>query len=188
MEKYLEEELKLNYLDLCKFLQDKYGVPNGNYFITNSCKTANKYIKRGKEGLFLHHIKENKYILLSTPAFAITQPFEYQHAENLCYCNYLEHLILHMKIVEEYLTEESLETNNCAVGIGGINHFIIPEINDYFNGYTDYLPWQKTAFSLVDKQSFDELKQLAFGICKSNHIAVHYVNEAVFVQSKGKLT
>lgn len=158
MEKYLEEELKLNYLDLCKFLQDKYGMPKGDYFLTESCKSKNTKITRGNEGLFLHHINENTHIQLSKLEYAVKAPFNYQKAENLCYCNYLEHMILHMKIVEEYLTLENSQKYACLPGIGGLINFIVPEINDYMNGYQYQREWQIKAFSLVDKQSFEELK------------------------------
>lgn len=162
MESYLKEELALNYLDLCNFLQSKYGVPSGNYFLTESCKSKNQKITRGNDGLFIHHIKENEYIQLCDPRIAVHQPFEYQKAQNLCYCNYLEHLILHFKIVQEYLIEENILKCQCFPGIGGIINFIVPEINDYFNGYPVKQPWKLKAFSLVDKQSFEELKALIF--------------------------
>lgn len=164
MEKYLKEELKLNYLDLCKFLQDKYGTPKGNYFLSESCKSKNRNITRGTEGLFLHHINENTHIQLSKPDYAVKALFEYQKAENLCYCNYLEHMILHMKIVEEYLTTENIEKYGCWPGIGGLINFIVPEINDYVNGYKYERDWQIKALSLVDKKSFKELKSSLYNI------------------------
>ena len=189
MEKYLEEELKLNYLDLCDFLHKKYGIPNGNYFLTKSCKSKNKKITRGKEGLFLHHIKENESIMLCNPAFAIHQPFAYQEGKNLVYCNYLEHLILHYKIVEEYL--ETMKTHE-LVGIGGIVNFIVPEINDYFNGYDYARDWQKKAFSLVDKKSFEELKEMIynFNVKAENPIISDSVNVyySVLKGNKGIMT
>lgn len=174
MEKYLEEELKLNYLDFCKFLQDKYGTPKGNYFLTESCKSKNTKITRGNEGLFLHHINENTHIQLSKLEYAVKAPFEYQKAENLCYCNYLEHMILHMKIVEEYLTMENVKKYVCMPGIGGLLNFIVPEINDYFNGYQYQRAWQIKAFSLVDKKSFEELKTSLYNtlLSKANTLEI----------------
>lgn len=161
MTNYLEEELKLNYLDLCKFLQNKYGEPRGDYFLTESCKSKNNKITRGKEGLFLHHIKENESIMLCNTDFAIKHPFEYQKSYNLVYCNYLEHLLLHIKIVDEYLNEESIAKNGCAVGIGGIVNFIVPEINDYFNGYEYKREWQVESLKKIQYKDFKELKLLA---------------------------
>ena len=189
MEKYLEEELKLNYLDLCDFLHKKYGVPNGNYFLTESCKSKNQKITRGKEGLFLHHIKENEHIMLCNRDWAIHQPFAYQEGKNLAYCNYLEHLILHYKIVQEYLeTGESYE----LVGIGGILNFIVPEINDYFNGYEYAKDWQKKAFSLVDKKSFNKLKDMIYDfITKAKNPIINAearLSYPILKGNKGKMT
>ena len=164
MEEYLKEELDLDYLDLCKFLQYKYGTPKGNYFLTESCEFKNNSIERESEGLFLHHINENTHILLSKPDYAVEAPFEYQKAENLCYCNYLEHMILHMKIVKEYLTTENIEKYRCLPGIGELIDFIVPEINDYVNGYQYERDWQIKALSLVDKKSFKQLKSSLYDI------------------------
>ena len=204
---YLKEELKLNYLELCKHLQDKYGTPSGNYFLTNACKTKNNKITRGNDGLFLHHIKENEETDLSKTVRAIAFPFEYQESKNLCYCNYLEHLILHMKIVEEYLDVE-LENkwNNPSkdnpikyLGVGGLNNFIIPEINDFYNGYEYSRDWQIKAFNLVDFDSFEELKKMAYDTIV-NTFAKHdiglsfitfwkpIIDKDVFLDNKGKMT
>lgn len=155
-----QNELKMNYLQLCDYLHQKYGKPSGDYFLTKTCKSPNQKIKRANEGLFIHHIKENTYIMLCNTSFAITQPFEYQEAQNLVYCNYLEHFILHLKIMQEYLTYESMLENKCKVGIGGILNYIVPEINDYFKGYPYQREWQIKAFEKVDKETFKELKEI----------------------------
>lgn len=196
---YLKEELKLNYLDLCKHLQDKYGVPSGNYFLTDSCKSKNNKITRGNDGLLIHHIKENVAINLCNKEFAINMPFEYQEGQNLVYCDYLEHLILHMKIVQEYLTMDTFWANTAAVGIGGLNNFILPEINDFFNGYEYSRDWQIKALKMVDKTSYDELKKMAYDICMKNEVVkcsferqiifdTPLVNKDVFLNYKGKMT
>ena len=203
---YLKEELKLNYLELCKHLQDKYGVPSGNYFLTKSCKSKNNKITRGNDGLFLHHIKENEEIDLSKTDRATACPFEYQESKNLCYCNYLEHLILHMKIVEEYLdvelnklAESSKDNPIKYLGVGGLNNHIIPEINDFYNGYEYSRDWQIKAFNLVDFDSFEELKKMSYDTIV-NTFAKHDISEQyitkfagiisskVFLDNKGKMT
>lgn len=91
-------ELSLPYNQLVYYLQDKYGIVQGNYFITPTCATKNKKIMRSKEGLFCHHIKEDEGGNLSQPDIAKQFPYEWQCSYNLVYCNYLEHLILHMKV------------------------------------------------------------------------------------------
>ena len=69
----------------------------------------------------------------------------YQHAENLTYCNYLEHLILHCKI--NVLRYKQL---NRFISDGVIN-FFIPDLNDLYRYKIKNLPtWKEIAFSLIE--------------------------------------
>ncbi len=145
------DQLKMSYIDLVAHLIAKYGKANGNYFLTETCKSKNIKITRGSEGLFCHHIDENKAIKLSKPEFAIKYPFAYQKAERLVYCDILEHLILHIKIIEE--PKEKM------VGIGGAA-LICSQINDCFSGMTFTKPFMiKVSERIRDKFS-DYLKIL----------------------------
>ncbi|TDV24313.1 hypothetical protein BCF59_0272 [Mycoplasmopsis mustelae] len=127
--------LTLTYQQCCDFLRNKYGEINGNYFVKENCKTKNQKITRGNEGLHIHHIDEDKAIMLSNRHFAILNPFEYQKGERLIYCNLLEHLVLHIKIIEHpHPNKNSLET----VGWGGLFNFMIPELNDMYSGFNGY--------------------------------------------------
>lgn len=91
-------ELSMNYYDLCNYLKRKYGNALYDYFSTPECKSRNPKIGRGIEGLYCHHIDEDKGSDLSGPVSSQRQPFEWQKADRLVYCNLLEHLILHLKI------------------------------------------------------------------------------------------
>lgn len=119
---YSEEEFlkqcDMSYTELIAYCNEKYGIVPGNYFSTPECKGHNHKIARGKEGLYIHHIKEDTLIMLSASAFAKDAPWEYQLGENLVYCNIFEHLLLHMRITES--------KTNC--GIGGVINFILPEL------------------------------------------------------------
>ncbi len=139
----------LKYDSLCQYLQKKYGVVGGPYFINEKCRTKNEKIKRTSEGLFIHHIYEKKAIMLSHSEYAIAQPFEWQDGNNLVYCNYFEHMLLHIAIVKEFLKEEAQKTKT-AVGIGGLINFMIPEIIDYINGYQYSKEYMRTALSVID--------------------------------------
>ena len=93
----LEEYNKVKdftYLEYCDYLQTKYGIGICDYMT----KAYNKKpkISRSKEGLFVHHKFEDHAILLSNKRFAMSNPFEWQLAENMVYCDYLEHLLLHL--------------------------------------------------------------------------------------------
>ena len=127
------EELELSYKELVSFLLSKYGAVPGDYFSNETCRSKNKKISRTKEGLFIHHIDEDKAIMLSTDKFAVDNPYEYQRADRLVYCNILEHLILHIKITEE---PRNVGANALELpGIGGAVNFICKQINDCYSDY-----------------------------------------------------
>lgn len=129
----IKNQLSMTYDELVDYLLKKYGSAQYDYFCNESCKSKNPKVSRTNEGLFCHHIDENKAILLCNDKFAVSNPFEYQKANRLVYCNVLEHLILHIKIVEE---PKNKNANPLEIqGICGIIRFICPQINDYFNGY-----------------------------------------------------
>ena len=96
-----EYQKTLTYSQLVEHLLDKYGRSTCDYFYRNNCKSKNPKVSRASEGLICHHIDEDKAIMLSTPKWAAKCPFEWQKADRLVYCNYLEHLLLHIKIAEE---------------------------------------------------------------------------------------
>lgn len=102
---------ELTYNEYVDFLKNKYGKVPKDYFYTNKnnelVKTAG--ITRGKDGLYIHHVYECFFLGLSDPTMYILQLNsldnnirDAQKAENLVYCNLLEHLILHVKIALEY--------------------------------------------------------------------------------------
>ena len=73
-------------------------------------------------------------------------PFEWQLAENIVYCNYLEHLFLHMLICEYPAPERNPGE---LVGAGGIENFIVPELNDLYSGWVPNQAWKQRCFSEV---------------------------------------
>lgn len=148
----VSKELGMSYSELCKYLIDKYGPSEFDYYIDDSFK-KNPKISRSGEGLQCHHIDEDKAIMLSTPKSAKEYPFDYQRADRLVYCNILEHLILHVKISAE-ITKGFVDPF-VRPGRGGALNYIIPQMNDYFNGYKPKSNYQKKMFSLV-KDNFDD--------------------------------
>ena len=143
-----EKMAVMKYDELCAYLLEKHGPVNGSYFINENCKSPNSKIKRSSEGLFIHHIKEDEFVQLNATQYAVLMPFEYQLGENLLYCDIIEHLLLHICIVKEFLVEKSKE--NVYVGIGGIMNHIAPQIIDYINGYEFKKEYLKTALKVVD--------------------------------------
>ena len=148
-----KEELLLTYKELVSYLLSKYGKVPGDYFSTKSCKSKNKKISRTAEGLYVHHIDEDKAIMLSTDKFAVENPFEYQKADRLVYCDILEHLMLHIKIVEE---PRRADANPLEIpGIGGAINFICKQINDCYSDYEFSQPLMIKIRDMI-KDSFED--------------------------------
>ena len=149
----IKKQLDMTYSELVEYLLKKYGPAKYDYFCTESCKSKNSKVSRTSEGLYCHHIDEDKAIMLSNDKFALNNPFEYQKADRLVYCNALEHLILHVKIVEE---PKNKDANKMELqGIGGAVNFLCPQINDYYNGYEFKQPHLIKIYSLIEN-NFDD--------------------------------
>ena len=129
-EKEFYKVASMSYVEYCDYLQGKYGKSKYNYFSTNWSR--NPKVSRTKEGLFTHHKYENQGIMLSEAKYAKNNPYEWQLAENLVYCNYLEHLLLHIKIFKE----DKLDLRRGIItGVGGVVNFLVPTLNDIYSGW-----------------------------------------------------
>jgi len=96
-----------------------------NYSYKDYCDYLNnKYDNYNKEGLFKHHFYENEKANLSNPEIAKYATKE--ERETIVYCNYLEHLLLHIMIGEQTDPRKRL-------GLGGAITYIIPDIENYYN-------------------------------------------------------
>lgn len=136
----------LNYLQYCDYLQQKYGIGLCDYMTVNWNK--NKNVTRTKEGLVTHHKYEDHAVNLSNPKYAMENPFEWQLAKNLVYCDYLEHLFLHILICE-YSFENQNEFR--PVGGAGIVAFLVPELNDWYSGFAVREAWKQNCYNLIIK-------------------------------------
>ena len=145
--------LKSSYSDNVKYLIKKYGPAKHNYFKDTNCTTKNPLISRTVEGLYCHHIDEDKAIMLSNDKNAASNPFNYQKAGRLVYCNLLEHFLLHVKIAEDPKSTDANE--NELPGIGGAVNFLCKELNDIYGGKEPTEEWRKKVADAV-KDSFDD--------------------------------
>ena len=159
-----EKVKNLTYLEYCDYLQQKYGIGLSDY-MTKSWN-RNPKASRAKEGLFAHHKYEDHAIMLSTKEFAMRNPFEWQKAKNIVYCDYLEHLFLHILICE-YPSENQNDLE--AVGIGGVISFIVPQLNDLYSGWEAKEAWRKNCHNLVinDKDVYLTLLKRFKTSCKN---------------------
>ena len=102
-----------------------------------------------KDGLFIHHILEDRLPLLSTPEFLFKfkVPFDYQESKYLVYCNMIEHFILHMIIGRE---------TNYQLGLPGAQSFIGPELNEWFvKNKKPTLFWKISCYNAVENSDYD---------------------------------
>ena len=103
-------------------------------FATPECRSRSKKISRTKEGLYCHHMDEDKGFCLSEVSSALPQPFESQKKERLVYCNILEHLILHIKIA--VLRQKKSLIQNRKIFLVFLQHMALirfcKEINDMY--------------------------------------------------------
>ena len=134
----------MKYRDYCAYLKEKYGDAKLDYFTSDFKKNK---VGRTSEGLYCHHIYEDTAIMLSDPKAAARQPFEYQLAKNLCYCDLLEHLFAHILIHEEH--------NRIVFGCG-IDAFMIPELNDFYSGWVTKQAWRTNCHNKIkdDKEVY----------------------------------
>lgn len=151
-----KEYLQIPYTGYVEQLLKKYGRAKSNYFKDQECTIVNPAARRTDEGLFCHHIDEDKAIMLSDDRHAAENPYDYQRKERLVYCNLLEHLLLHVKIAEE---PRNPNANNELVGIGGAINFIVKQLNDIYGGKTFAEEWRKKiAEQVIDY--FDEYLEI----------------------------
>lgn len=131
----------MTYQQYCDFLQNKYGIGVADYFTKSF--NVNPKCKRTSEGLIAHHKMEDRAPLLSNKKIAREFPFEWQEKNNIVYCDYLEHLLLHVLICKYPCNDAS------AVGIGGIAAYIVPELNDLYSGWETKQTWRKNCHDKV---------------------------------------
>lgn len=93
--------------------------------------TKKKKCSRVDEGLFVHHIDEDKFPQLGDRDMAMKVPIDYQKRERLVYCDYLEHLYLHALILKYPLKERR---SDAILTLGGLFGFLIPALNDAYSG------------------------------------------------------
>lgn len=141
-----EKIQEYTYLEYCDYLQSKYGVGKSNYMTKGWIK--NPRASRTREGLIAHHKYEDRAIMLSERKHAMKNPYKWQLAENIVYCDYLEHLLLHILICENPSRNKNV---NEAVGIGGVINFIVPELNDLYSGWETKQQWRMNCHNLVIK-------------------------------------
>lgn len=126
--------LSLSYEDAVGSLLQKYGPVIDDYFREKSYNRffngEIKSITKGKftktsEGLYCHHVFENKYYNLTNKDFCKEQnaPYEVHKKENLVYCDLIEHFILHILITKE---------TNGKFGWPGVRTYLLDNLVEWY--------------------------------------------------------
>jgi len=162
-----EQLLNLNYDQAINHLMSKYGDATEDYFSEKSYQRfkdgeikslTKKKISRTAEGLYCHHIDEDKQIMISNPN-AIKKydiPFAYQRKDRLCYCDLIEHGILHAIIAVEQYKKFNTNDSNQLFGIGGYINFIRPELTKWLiNNDIPKASWQLNCYNKIKMNSHD---------------------------------
>ena len=132
-----------SYMEYIDYLNNKYGHLKYPY---GSSKN-----KRSLDGLFIHHIGEDVIPSLSSAENKKLYP-EYQIPSMLVYCNFIEHLFLHILIGEK--------TGNISnLGLDGPKGFIIPQLIKYFRGGDKNANINPSYYSVIEN-SYDVFKIL----------------------------
>lgn len=140
---------RMTYDEYVDFLKFKYSKVPGDYYLNENCSIENPNIKRSGDALIIHHIDEDKIPGLSNMPLNRMRyiSYDYQRADRLVYCHYVEHTILHMKIIEKELTRDINERNSTIpVGILGFSK-MVADINYRYtdgNGKQVRCPQQNT--------------------------------------------
>jgi hypothetical protein len=147
----LLDEIAMSYDDYANYLVDKYGPAPCDYFSGSQCSFKNEHkINRMQEGLFCHHRAEECKVDAAklTDAYFCKHHREVVMADNFVYCNFIEHLLLHMKIAldDAYVAQETSQ----LIDFGGAKK-IWREINAYYGNGTVIMRNKKAAELVQDQ-------------------------------------
>ncbi len=144
--KEYNEVKEMTYKDFFTYLINKYGTPSYPFELydvdvdpESSLSMIEISMKKRKEGLYVHHFFEcfyPEYILVMAKT-ASKYPKEYQYKDNLCYCNLLEHMYLHIligRIVRDQGPDKKLFNDLCGIDV---SEGIMPVVNDALSGRYD---------------------------------------------------
>ena len=156
--KEIRKERYMGYDRLVKYLLKKYGPAQYDYFCNETCRSKNRKVTRTSEGLLCHHIDEDKAINLSSTPFAQCFPFEYQKANRLVYCNYLEHLALHIQIwamqgLYVKYTENKNAKKDLHVASGVV--YVCRDINELYQKGENNEGWKRRCYDEI-KDNYDD--------------------------------
>lgn len=129
----LEEEMEMEYEDYIVYLLNKYGPAKCDYYMNDLYVSKNPEIERLSEGLFCHHVAEECNVSLSqlmSGDFLKSYAYDLDNHKFFVYGDYLEHLLLHIKIAMEDIYLSNGQQAN--IDLSGARK-IWRELNDYYD-------------------------------------------------------
>lgn len=164
--KEYNEVKSLSYQQYCEYLKKKYGMVPYKYGDERNHKL----------GLYIHHIGEDKIPGLSSRKAQITEDCKYQLPDMLCYCDYLEHFLLHLKIGE-------IGADSVILAMGGLETWIKPALINFFNYGKKNFSVGEEYYTLIqnDKDVFELLMQKHDALVKEQDCVFDH-NAALFLQ------
>jgi len=152
----IRRQMGMTYYELQSYLLEKYGPVQYDYFANSECRSQSKKLSRTKEGLYCHHIDEDKGGNLSDPQSAKLHPYQWQKKERLVYCNILEHLILHIKIAvlrQKKMLRKPAELSGFFT-TGGVFQ-LCKEINGMLEQREALTGWRRACYEAVQENDED---------------------------------
>lgn len=144
-----------------------------NYSYNDYCKFLNnKYVDYSKDGLFKHHFYEYRKAGLSNPEVEGTA----EEKTTIIFCDYLEHLLLHIMIGEQTDARK-------ALGIGGAINYIIPQLNNYF--YNNIKCYNNSYYNNLDIEVFNILIDRADHAINNINVALDH-NKQLYLEVENK--
>lgn len=139
----LDRLFKMTYIELVAYLNGLHGFVQEPYFTDETCTVRNVRNSRTGEGLNIHHVGEYLFNNLCNTGNAVKVDFTWQLPQQLCYATLLEHLLLHIKILEESKQRRYIELGVRSI-IDNINYYFVTrptqgyEANIYYNLRTQF--------------------------------------------------
>ena len=164
--KEYNEVKSLSYQQYCEYLKKKYGMVPYKYGDERNHKL----------GLYIHHIGEDKIPGLSSREAQIAEDGKYQLPDMLCYCDYLEHFLLHLKIGE-------IGADSVILAMAGLETWIKPALTNFFDYGKKNLRVDEEYYNLIkdDRDVFELLMQKHNALVKEQDYVFDH-NATLFLQ------
>lgn len=165
----LEEYNKIKdytYEKYCDYLKNKYGEVPYKYGSS----------KNRKPGLFIHHIGEKEIPSLSSSEIKKNSDPKYQEPDMLCYCDYLEHFLLHLMIGR-------IGKDYTILAMAGLETWIKPALINFFDKGFKNTRISEDYYNLIqnDKDVFELLLKEHDSLVRDQDLVFDH-NAALYLQ------